>query len=551
MRPHLLPILFSRRPWRLQDIFKNGAVDGDWLDPSDLSKQFQNIDGTGAVTTHGDPVLSVRSASGSGRLYTVSDPAHPIIYQTDGIVRWWRGDNIAAMLASITAQDARGKTMIASVLYEDVSNDTSNVVLGMGNSGTNTPHFEVGDFNSAWRGGIRSDGNTARTVDGNDNSSEAGNGRVLQVTATSTGVTLYVDETSYTTTASVGATTVNQVGLFCLPQTTIGGQAKARFFGGIWINSISASDAAQVRAALKAKQYYYWNFDDFDASNIAVPASPWALLRATGGSAWLLEALGLTTSSSAVTDTVTDSDLGAPYGTTRFSAVADPLDASKRAIKFVLNRNDADTGGVNKKRIEFSFNQAGHTPPYNSRTIWAYKFMIGEDWSGVNDPGYVYDPEANPATGDYTIIMQVHAGDGVPARPMFTANVFDTTMFFDARYEVGAEVAILFPQTVQVTPGVWHSLMGVIVPDFDGTHGGMLRVWYDGQAVVDYAGKIGFDTSAYGSVNGYFKCGLYKPLADNQIWTRKLTRSIYVKGFETFTHPTMSPQTLLDAINRL
>jgi hypothetical protein len=232
--PTMTAALLTGGGWSLLRLFANGQF-GGLYDPSDLSTLFQDSAGTIPVTAHGDPVGKMLDKSRNGlHMFQSSSSLRPI-FQTDGIARWLRGDNTTYMTCSFTARDARGLTAIMSATYEDVVNDTSNVIFSLGNSGIVTPYMNITDQSSNWIAMTRTDTNLSFTATGPDDTNDDWNGHVFSAQIDATAISLWVDEAQYSTVAAIGSITVNQAGLFCLNRTTVSNMAKARFFGGCFV----------------------------------------------------------------------------------------------------------------------------------------------------------------------------------------------------------------------------------------------------------------------------------------------------------------------------
>lgn len=73
-------VKFIRDQFTPTDLFKNGEQ-GVWLDPSDLSTLFQDIEGTKPVTKDGDPVALMRDKSGNGNHATQTVSASRPVYK--------------------------------------------------------------------------------------------------------------------------------------------------------------------------------------------------------------------------------------------------------------------------------------------------------------------------------------------------------------------------------------------------------------------------------------------------------------------------------------
>jgi hypothetical protein len=318
---------------------------------------------------------------------------------------------------------------------------------------------------------------------------------------------------------------------------------------GVALSLINQSDFARARSALVGPQYYYYGFNQFDDNgSVFVPSCPWALIDKS--TQWTLETYGITSSNTnkEIADTINGDDLGSPYGAARFAAVVDPENSSRRAARLIIHKGDPFVGS-NRTRTEVGFSPQD-TLSYGSRYIFAYKFKKGETWVGANDHAYTFDPLHQTGTGDYITMMQIHAGVS-GARPMLDFTVFDDTLFIVVRYggTLNLDSVNLAVAQVQLTQR-WQTFTGEIVPDYTGGMGGKLKVWLDGSLIVDYTGRIGYDTVTYAAGElGYFKCGLYKSMDHAEmVWDRVLTRSLYVKGLLVLKHATLQPWEVLTPI---
>jgi hypothetical protein len=77
-----------------------------WLDPSDLTKQFQLSGGTTAVTADGDPVGYIGDKGASASNFTQATSGKRPLYKTDGTLSWLLFDGVDDFLESVNNQTA-------------------------------------------------------------------------------------------------------------------------------------------------------------------------------------------------------------------------------------------------------------------------------------------------------------------------------------------------------------------------------------------------------------------------------------------------------------
>lgn len=86
-------IKFIRDPFTIAELYKNGEQ-GIWLDPSDLSTMFLDVNGLEPVTKDGQPVGLIKDKSGNNNHATQPTASARPIYRTDGNLHWLEFDGI-------------------------------------------------------------------------------------------------------------------------------------------------------------------------------------------------------------------------------------------------------------------------------------------------------------------------------------------------------------------------------------------------------------------------------------------------------------------------
>lgn len=196
----------------------------------------------------------------------------------------------------------------------------------------------------------------------------------------------------------------------------------------------------------------------------------------------------------------------APTLGTRFSVVADPDNAAKKAWLFKCANTDADTAGAGAKRTEFSSYPDQYTGfPEGREFLACFATRTGQSWSGLTDE---------------QLISQIHASSG---SPIFAIYVNGSGLRISIRRgEVGSAEVILYVDSMFVAQ-MWDSWVIYGKPG----QPGFLKVWRNGALVVNYSGNFGYTD---GSIN-YLKAGYYHWTNAGNTWDTNLTeRTLYYKG---------------------
>jgi len=254
--------------------------------------------------------------------------------------------------------------------------------------------------------------------------------------------------------------------------------------------------------------------------------------------AWYMDVLGQTLRNyDQLSPPYTSADVGGTYGALRFDVVADPLDAAKKAFLFRVNKNDTDTGGATKKRLEISFEMNA-----SSKFVYGVERVIGMRFLQVDDLS---------ATTDDQLILQIHGGAGVPQSPYLEFRMTGNTLRPLVRYDVNgyANPTLVQLQTAQITPMQWYDLIVECRPALDSS--GYVRIYLGNALIASYSGPMGYDTSARGGELGHLKCGHYHWM-DTQGWDDVLqTRAWLVKACVSANLDRLSRSELLGALSRL
>jgi hypothetical protein len=184
--------------------------------------------------------------------------------------------------------------------------------------------------------------------------------------------------------------------------------------------------------------------------------------------------------------------------TLRLGKQLDPAGSGKQALAFQLSPSDPVTSG--SKRSEFEF-------PANVQMDKVY-------WVAYS--AYVYDWGTLPSGDESLFGTQVHSSrTDLGLSPAFTVATFDgRTMRISVQYSnsssptTGNTVTIKYPDWAQ--PGIaipfgrWVDFVFKFRESTSSS--GFLQAWIDGTQVVNYSGRLGYDTPGY---LDYFKFGYY------------------------------------------
>lgn len=160
----LLPASFRGRKTLSPSALYLAGEQGFWLDPSDLSTQFQDSAGTTPVTAAGQPVGKILDKSGRGNHFVQSvTTSRPVLQQDANGLWYWLLDGIDDGLASAATVNFTGTdkvAVIAGVLK--ASDAAAGDILEIGTSvssvqacfalfgpGSATPNFSFGSRGTA------------------------------------------------------------------------------------------------------------------------------------------------------------------------------------------------------------------------------------------------------------------------------------------------------------------------------------------------------------------------------------------------------------------
>ncbi len=180
--------------------------------------------------------------------------------------------------------------------------------------------------------------------------------------------------------------------------------------------------------------------------------------------------------------------------------VPDPVDPGNRVARFELRPGDRPVNlGLRTELSEFAFKA-----PFGREIIYSFRTYIPEDWSDQDVRCLIAQWHAwhdwvlgealrSPVLGieyrDNVFLIRLCHNDGWIQRDNSPASNHKTVVY---RSEALAQ------------KGVWHTFKAQVrwSPDPDGR----LRMWINGEQVVDYAGPIGYRDA----LGPYFKMGLYR-----------------------------------------
>ena len=180
--------------------------------------------------------------------------------------------------------------------------------------------------------------------------------------------------------------------------------------------------------------------------------------------------------------------------------VPDPTDPGNRVARFELRPGDRPVNlGLRAELSEFAFKA-----PFRQEMVYRFRTYIPEDW---------------PNQDVRCLIAQWHAWhDWVLAEALrspvlgieYRDDAFLIRLCHNDRWiqrdntRESNHRTVVYRSDAHAEKGVWHTFEVQVrwSPDPDGT----LKVWIDGEPVVDYAGPIGYRDA----LGPYFKMGLYR-----------------------------------------
>ncbi len=201
-------------------------------------------------------------------------------------------------------------------------------------------------------------------------------------------------------------------------------------------------------------------------------------------------------------------------GELRFGTVSDPLAENGNVIEYRIDSGDPETvGGVRTETVHYSL-------PSNQE-FWQATRMMFEDWSGSTDK---------------QIVFQWHDGDNSglgPPAPVLAFYVTGSKLGIKASYDSAPvpgpntyQSVTLFEEAASPVAGVWHDLIihAKVSPFVE--DGGFIRIWRDGELIVDHVGPLAFNQP---DVQDYAKLGIYHWLNAGNDWDPAYpSRSVYV-----------------------
>lgn len=226
------------------DIF-NGAVDGVWYDPSDITSLFQDNAGTTPVTADGDPVGLMLDLSGNGFHASQATAGNRPVYKTDGVTAWIECTAASSHFMTHNANAPETGQFLAVYAFESSASGVPFLAFG---AGINTTYSGLSFRNVA-----------PNTIQLNGSDATA-NGTLVAVAATAakqlvsaTRTTLFRNGTSLAlasnTLGSLNLSNANKR-LFCYYTFTNQAFLNGKFFGGVYVVGATTTQQRQIA------QYY-------------------------------------------------------------------------------------------------------------------------------------------------------------------------------------------------------------------------------------------------------------------------------------------------------
>lgn len=223
---------------------------------------------------------------------------------------------------------------------------------------------------------------------------------------------------------------------------------------------------------------------------------------------WGVECDGVVRGAVDVPETgISGSDLGGTFGSLRFGKTADPEAPRRKVILFRANMNDAYVSGAPRCEATFSPNFNGRLPV--GKDFWFGFGVRLQDWT--------------PA-GDEQLLMQWHWSNGtIPLQPFLALYLKAGKLELVSRSDVNsppstatAQATSLWQDTVDMPSNRWIYFTIKARISHDTRLAPSVKVWRDGQAIVNYSGPVGYN---YPGVTPYAKVGHYQWVASYNPWT--------------------------------
>lgn len=233
-------------------LFLNGGH-GVWLDPSDLSTMFQDVDGTKPVTKDGDPVGLIKDKSGNGNHATQATATRRPVYRTDGDLHWIDADGIDDFMVlptkSVPVINSNSDFFfcIGIKFGTDTSGVRAVIYKSLGNA---LRPFAIDTFNNTLRTGL---GGSQSTVSYSLIPSHNNSVITWDKKSASSSASIYNNGTMLSETTNVGNIFVSEypVTLFARAQTetTFEAFVQGSFYGLVLVGSdVSRGDTEQYIA---------------------------------------------------------------------------------------------------------------------------------------------------------------------------------------------------------------------------------------------------------------------------------------------------------------
>lgn len=203
-------------------------------------------------------------------------------------------------------------------------------------------------------------------------------------------------------------------------------------------------------------------------------------------------------------------DTDGPFGTLRFGKVPDPDNPAKKVLAFVANASDGLVAGAPRCEATFSPSLSGKLPV--GQDFWFAFGVRLQNWINGTDE---------------QLLSQWHWSNGsIPLQPFFALYLKGDRLEFDSRFDGKYPPSIASTQTtalwrdsssVPVNRWIYFTVKARISPDPAAAP--YVKVWRDGQMIVDRAGPIGYN---YPEVAPYAKVGHYEWIAPYNVWNASL-----------------------------
>lgn len=205
----------------------------------------------------------------------------------------------------------------------------------------------------------------------------------------------------------------------------------------------------------------------------------------------------------------------------RFGVVPDPLGSGRPTLAYRATQRDAQTaGGIRTETL--------HPTLPRSSNFWQVARLRFDDWSGTTDNQIVFQWHDGWNASESWVLKPILAFYVVGDRLSIALN-YDT-----ASYPGGSGIKTVNVFQEENTPaGQWWDI--VVNARIDPFGNGYLRIWRNGQQIVDYAGPLGFDEP---NNEDYAKIGYYHWTNAGNAWDPRIPdRTVYVQHMSIVGDP--------------